>query len=163
MEPTCDHRSNMRKSPPSRTYAGRISVAAAARAVLRGELDKFGLSTVLTLLEMERRTGLLVIKRARQTVRMEVRGGQVVRARCEGARQPTGADAIYLALGWPDGQFQLFDTGVHTGRDEIGMRTAFLLMEGMRRLDEARGTLLATADAEPGLPADGSDGLVNCL
>jgi hypothetical protein len=159
MKPTCDHRRNMAKTSPSRTYAGRISVAASARAVLRGELDKVGLSTVLTILEMERRTGLLVVRRGRQTVRLEVRGGQVVRARCEGVRQPAGADAVYLALGWPTGQFQLFDVRVTTGRDEIGLRTAFLLMEGMRRLDEARGT-----SPEGTVPMLGDDdGLVNCL
>jgi hypothetical protein len=155
----------MPKTTPSRTYAGRIAVAASARAVLRGELDKVSLATVLTILEMERRTGLLVLRRGRQTVRLEVRGGQVVRARCEGARQPSGADAVYLALGWPVGQFQLFDVRVASGRDEIGMRTAFLLMEGMRRLDEARGTVVSLVassanDAEAGA---GSDDLVNCL
>ena len=128
----------MAKMAPPRTYAGKISVAASARAVLRGELDKIGLSTVLTMMEMERRTGLLVVKRARQAVRLEVRDGQVVRARLEGARQPTGADVVYLALGWPTGHFQLYGVKV-SGRDEIGLRTAFLLMEGMRRLDEARG------------------------
>jgi hypothetical protein len=163
VEPTCDHRSNMPKSSPSRTYAGRISVAAAARAVLRGDLDKVGLSTVLTILEMERRTGLLVVKHGRQTVRIEVRGGHVVRARGEGPRQPAGADAVYLALGWPGGQFQLFDVRVHTGRDEIGLRTAFLLMEGMRRLDEARGAAVDASSGAGPAGTDGSDGLVNCL
>jgi hypothetical protein len=128
----------MPKTPSPRTYAGRISVAASARAVLRGDLDQIGLSTILTLLEMERRSGLLVVKRARQTVRIEVRDGQAVRARVEGPRKPTGAEAVYQALAWPDGQFQLFGVRV-TGRDEIGLRTTFLLMEGMRRIDEARG------------------------
>jgi hypothetical protein len=153
----------MPKTSPSRTYAGRISVAASARAVLRGELDKVGLSTVLTILEMERRTGLLVIKHGRQTVRLEVRGGQVVRARCEGARQPMAAEAVYLALGWPTGQFQLFDVRVTSGKDEIGLRTAFLLMEGMRRLDEARGVATDEASAPAPVPGQGRDGLVNCL
>ena len=128
----------MPKTPSPRTYAGRMTVAASARAVLRGDLDQIGLSTILTILEMERRSGLLVVKRARQTVRIEVREGQAVRARMEGPRKPAGAEAIYQALAWPDGQFQLFGVRV-TGRDEIGLRTTFLLMEGMRRIDEARG------------------------
>ena len=128
----------MPKSPSPRTYAGRISVAASARAVLRGDLDQIGISTILTILEMERRSGLLVVKRARQTERIEVREGQVIRARMEGANKPTGADAVYEALAWTEGQFQLFGVKV-AGRDEIGLRTTFLLMEGMRRIDEARG------------------------
>jgi hypothetical protein len=128
----------MPKTPSPRTYAGRISVAASARAVLRGDLDQIGLSTILTILEMERRSGLLVAKRARQTVRIEVREGQAVRARMEGLNKPTGADAVYAALAWTEGQFQLFGVKV-AGRDEIGLRTTFLLMEGMRRIDVARG------------------------
>jgi hypothetical protein len=128
----------MPKTSSPRTYAGRISVAASARAVLRGDLAKIGLSTILTILEMERRSGLLVVKRGRQTVRIEVAGGQAVRARMEGLRKPSGAEAVYQALAWPDGQFQLFGVKV-AGRDEIGLRTSFLLMEGMRRIDEARG------------------------
>ena len=135
----------MAKLPSPRTYAGRISVAAVARAVLRGELDKIGLSTVLTMMEMERRTGLLVVKHGtgslrqpRQVARLEVRDGQVVRARLEGTRQIVGADVVYLALGWTTGKFELYGVRVN-GRDEIALRTAFLLMEGMRRLDEARG------------------------
>jgi hypothetical protein len=130
--------SSARRESANRTYAGRISVAASARAVLRGDLDQVGLSTILTILEMERRSGLLVVKRARQTVRIEVREGQAVRARFEAARRPSGAEAVYEALAWPDGQFQLFAVKV-AGRDEIGLRTTFLLMEGMRRIDEARG------------------------
>jgi hypothetical protein len=128
----------MPKTPSPRTYAGRISVAASARAVLRGDLDQIGISTILTILEMERRSGLLVVKRARQTVRIEVREGQAVRARMEGPRKPTGAEAVYEALAWTEGQFQLFGVKV-AGRDEIGLRTTFLLMEGMRRIDVARG------------------------
>jgi hypothetical protein len=128
----------MPKTPSPRTYAGRISVAASARAVLRGDLDQIGLSTILTILEMERRSGLLVVKHARQTVRIEVREGQAVRARMEGLRKPTGAEAVYEALAWTEGQFQLFGVKV-AGRDEIGLRTTFLLMEGMRRIDVARG------------------------
>jgi hypothetical protein len=138
----------MPKLSSSRALArvpARLAPSPAPRPVLRGELDRVGLSTVLTILEMERQTGLLVVKRGRQAVRIEVREGQVIRARFDGARQPTGAEAVYLALGWPDGQFQLFGAKV-AGRDEVGMRTTFLLMEGLRRLDEARGGPVSAAD-----------------
>ena len=63
---------------------------------------------------------------------------QAVRARMEGLRKPIGAEAVYEALAWTEGQFQLFGVKV-AGRDEIGLRTTFLLMEGMRRIDVARG------------------------
>lgn len=136
------NRTGERRVAAIRAYAGRVTVAPAARPVLRGELAEIGLSTVLTLMEMERRTGLLVAKRGRVAVRLEIREGQVIRARAEGPRaDANGVDAVFEALGWEDGQFQLFGVKV-VGRDEIGLRTAFLLMEGMRRLDEARGVVL---------------------
>ena len=109
----------------------------AARAVLCGDLTKVGLATVLTILELERRTGVVLVKHGRQTTRLEVWQGQVVRARA-GGRGPTGAVAVYTALGWETGQFELFSVAVEPG-DEIGMRTTFLLMEAARRIDEPHG------------------------
>jgi hypothetical protein len=41
-------------------------------------------------------------------------------------------------LGWSEGQFELWQAEVE-GRDELRQRTAFLVMEGLRRQDEARG------------------------
>jgi two-component system OmpR family response regulator len=127
----------MAKSSPSRLYAGKSSVPASARVVLHGDLAKVGLATVLTILELERRTGVVMVKQARQLVRVEVSQGQVVRAR-HGGRGPEGVEAIYTALAWSSGQFELYSVAVDP-RDEIGMRTTFLLMEAARRIDEPRG------------------------
>ena len=128
-------------------------VFGSARAILRGEMDKVGLCTLLTILEMERRTGILVLQRPRQLGRLHVRDGQIIRARIEGqaARQSTGAEAVYQMLTWPDGQFELWQAEVE-GRDEIRQRTAYLLMEGMRRLDEGQNGVhngVLAADAAP--------------
>jgi hypothetical protein len=109
-----------------------------ARSILRGELDRIGLPTLLTMLEMERRSGIMLVQRRRQLGRLCVRDGQVVRARIEGTGRMAGAEAVYGMLAWADGQFELWQADVD-GEDEVGSSTAFLLMEGMRRLDEARG------------------------
>ncbi|HEY0714402.1 MAG TPA: DUF4388 domain-containing protein, partial [Polyangia bacterium] len=122
----------MAKSSPSRLYAGKSAVPTAARAVLHGDLTKVGLATVLTILELERRTGVVLVKHARQTVRVEVSQGQVVRAR-QGGRAPArgsangsdrgaatgaeGAEAIYTALSWPSGQCERYSVAVDP-RDE---------------------------------------------
>lgn len=131
----------MPKFPAQRSTSGRTLPSAArlgsARSILRGELDKVGLPTLLTILEMERRSGILILQRPRQLGRLFVREGQVIRARVEGARRGSGQDAVFTMLGWPDGQFELWQAEVD-GRDEIEQRTAFLIMEGLRRLDEAR-------------------------
>jgi hypothetical protein len=110
---------------------------APARSILRGELDRIGLCTLLTILEMERRSGLLVLSRPRQLGRLHIRDGLIIRARIEGARRQSGPEAVYQMLTWGDGQFELWHTEIE-GRDEIRQRTTYLLMEGMRRLDEGR-------------------------
>jgi hypothetical protein len=109
-----------------------------ARSILRGELDRVGLPTLLTIMEMERRTGILVLSRPRQLGRLHIRDGHIIRAAAEGAGRQTGAEAVFQMLNWPDGQFELWHTEVE-GRDEIQQRTTFLLIEGMRRIDEGVG------------------------
>jgi Domain of unknown function (DUF4388) len=113
-----------------------------ARSILRGEIENVGLPTLLTILDMERRSGLLLIQRQKTLGRLHVREGRVVRARIEGAGRGkageggTGAEAVYEMLGWPDGQFELWQAVVE-GRDEVGSSTTFLLMENARRNDES--------------------------
>ena len=124
--------------PSQRTSLTRPSVLGPARSVLRGELDKIGLPTLLTIVEMERRSGILILQRPRQLGRLHVREGQIIRARVEGARRQSGPDAIYQLVSWPEGQFELWLAEVE-GRNEVGEPTAFLVMEGLRRMDEARG------------------------
>jgi hypothetical protein len=113
-----------------------------ARSVMRGDLAEVGLCTLLTIMEMERRSGVLVLSRGRDLGRLHVREGQVLRARIEGRRRDRGVEAAYQLLGWQDGQFELWHAAVD-GPNEIATSTTFLLMEGMRRLDEERAANVA--------------------
>jgi hypothetical protein len=130
--------------PPARRPAPSPLVGS-ARSILRGELDRVGLPTLLTIMEMERRSGLLVLSRPRQLGRLHVRDGQVIRATVEDRRErdqrgQQGIEAAYQMLTWPDGQFELWHADVDRFEDlddEIQIRTTYLLMEGMRRLDES--------------------------
>jgi hypothetical protein len=131
----------VRPAPSPGTPATPV-VFGSARAILRGEMDKIGLSTLLTILEMERRTGILVLQRRRQLGRLHVRDGQIIRARIEGQGRQAGAEAIYQMLTWTEGQFELWQAEVE-GADEIRQRITYLLMEGMRRMDEAHSVGLS--------------------
>jgi hypothetical protein len=149
----------MRKSKPTVVVASPVTVprpqarrtppaplVGSARSILRGELDRVGLPTLLTIMEMERRSGLLVLSRPRRLGRLHVRDGQVIRASVDdhdggqvGGGQG-GVEAAYEMLTWPDGQFELWHADLDRFDevdDEIQMRTTYLLMEGMRRLDES--------------------------
>jgi hypothetical protein len=168
MKKTSSSRASISRQNPSGNRASGISARAGgsipavrageevfsgpARSILRGELDRIGLPTLLTILEMERRSGLLVLSRPRQLGRLHLRDGHIIRARIAGARRQNGPEAVYQMLTWGDGQFELWHTEIE-GRDEIRQRTTYLLMEGMRRLDEGRG-----ADSADSVGPGGADG-----
>jgi two-component system OmpR family response regulator len=104
-------------------------------SALRGEIDQIALSSVLILLEMERKTGLLLLERDTGTARLYLRKGRIIRADLDGAARLTGAAAVYETLTWARGAFD-FLVGDVGGVDDIQASTTFLLMEGARRIDE---------------------------
>lgn len=103
-------------------------------SALRGQIDEIGLSSVLGMLEMERKTGILMVERDGASARLFLRKGHIIRADCDTPRL-TGASAAYEALGWRSGSFDLL-IGDIGGVDEIQTATTFLLLEAARRLDE---------------------------
>jgi two-component system OmpR family response regulator len=108
--------------------------------MLEGELANVGLSTLLTILDMERRSGVVTLQRAGGSGLLHVRDGRVVRASVEGARLPrAGREAIFELLSWTDGRFELWPGGQEPVADEVGESTTHLLLEAARRADEAAG------------------------
>ena len=105
---------------------------------LRGDLAQVGLSSLLVLIELERKTGLLQL-RAPDGVSAQVlvREGCVVHARLDHAEVPVDAECVYHLLTWPAGEFQ-FVACLVEGTDRINLSTTHLLMEGARLLDESR-------------------------
>jgi DNA-binding response OmpR family regulator len=119
---------------------------------LMGRLEQVGLSALLTLLEMERKTGVLVVTfdpgdrkvRARSdpgghpnpTGRIYLRGGRVLTARIDGAPAPINEECVYLLLEWSTGTFE-FNTCEVAEKPQIRGTTTHLLMEGARRIDES--------------------------
>ena len=105
---------------------------------LRGDLSQVGLSSLLVLIEMERKTGLLVLRAPDDSITAQilVRDGRVVHARLDQAPEPFDAEAIYYLLTWSAGDFELTSCLIE-GPDRIGMSTTALLMEGARLMDEA--------------------------
>lgn len=123
-----------------------------ARSILRGELDKIGLPTLLTILDMERRGGVLILQKGKQLGRLFVRDGRVIRAQLEGEQRLSGVDAVMQFLSWPRGVFELWQADV-LGPDEVQCSTTFLLMEAARRHDEAKQGVGRTGGAVASGPA----------
>ncbi|SRR6266540_4455050 len=105
-------------------------------SALRGEIEHVAISSVLTILEMERKTGVLLIENREHRARLELRKGRIIHATVDEGRI-AGANAVYDVLGWTTGGFDLLavDAG---GRDDIQTTTTFLLLEGARRADEVK-------------------------
>jgi CheY-like chemotaxis protein len=115
-------------------------------SAVRGEIDQIGLSSILVVLEMERKTGILLVERASGTARLFLRRGRIIRADTDEPRS-SGAAAVYEALGWISGSFD-FLAGDIGGVDDIQASTTFLLMEAARRVDEANQERFARRQAQ---------------
>ena len=105
------------------------------RAALTGALTHFGLATLLTVLEMERRTGVLDLRGPDCSGRIRLREGQVVNAEIRGGPL-RGADAVFELLGLVEGAFIFRVEEVSVVNDEVSLPTAMLLLEAARRADE---------------------------
>lgn len=125
---------------------------------LRGDLAQMGLSSLLILIELERKTGQLTlhapidasIDMALDALPADapepklppvgivlVRDGRIVHARLDNSPEPVDADCVYHLLTWPAGEFE-FTACLVEGEDRVGSSTTALLMEAARRLDEER-------------------------
>jgi two-component system OmpR family response regulator len=123
--------------PAATTQPAEVKPSAGHRplSALRGRLDEIALSSVLGMLEMERKTGIMLVERDDGSARLFIRKGHVIRADCDQPRL-TGATAVYEALAWRAGSFD-FLIGDIGGIDEIQTSTTFLLLEAARRQDES--------------------------
>ncbi len=107
---------------------------------LRGDLGQLGVSAVLTILEMERKSGILVLRQGPATGRIFMKEGRALAAFFDEKPQPRGAEAVFEMLTWREGRFEFTGLEVEM-EDQIKTSTTHLLMEGARRIDEAAAGL----------------------
>ena len=110
----------------------------------RGSLEQIGLPSLMTLMEIERKTGQLVVilEDLSDKARVYFLDGRVIRAKLDRKDSPRNAGLIYELFARSKGKFDFRPCGVDA-KDEISLPTAMLLLEGARLLDEAnrpRGT-----------------------
>jgi two-component system OmpR family response regulator len=107
--------------------AGRNALLSAA---LAGQLSQFGLATLLTVLELERKTGVLTLERQGELASLLFKDGRLV-----GAEKKSAADSVFELLSWTSGRFA-FSEQVVEAPAEAGTSPGVLLMEAARRMDE---------------------------
>jgi CheY-like chemotaxis protein len=104
-------------------------------AMLRGSLAEISLPTLLSLLEFERKSGILVVLRDGEAARVFVAAGHVVKVELGSGGTPK--DRLMHLLDWQGGVFEFTACEV-VGTDEIGLGTQQLLLEHARIRDEER-------------------------
>jgi CheY-like chemotaxis protein/Tfp pilus assembly protein PilZ len=105
---------------------------------LRGSLVDIGLGTLLSLLEYERKSGILMVLRQGEIARVFVADGRMLRVEASFANGvSTPKDRLMRLLDWRDGQFE-FSPATITGRDEVGISVTVLLLEHARTRDEEK-------------------------
>lgn len=110
----------------------------APNVALHGNLGQLGTATLLTILDLERKSGVLVLHAEDGVVgRIFLREGHVIGAQLEPPGTPSGGDAVFVMLGWNAGTFEYTALEVEMD-DSVGLPTTELLLEGARRLDEAK-------------------------
>lgn len=108
----------------------------AARSTMRGELEHVSPASLLSFLEMEKKTGILLLI-GDSVSRVFVRQGRILRVEIEGANQIPSRNALMTVLDWNAGQFEFAPQDV-LGRDEVGLTTTVLLLEHARLKDEGK-------------------------
>lgn len=126
---------------------------------LRGDLSQVGLSSLLVLIEMERKTGLLQLRAPDDgpSAQILVREGKVVHARLDDTEEPVDAECVYYLLTWGAGDFEFIACLVE-GVDRVGVSTTHLLMEGARLMDEARDASLGAPLSTPSRDGNATEG-----
>lgn len=117
----------VREAPPPST---------GGRRRLRGDLAEVSLPSVLSLFEMEQRTGRVRVLAPDGAERgwLALRGGRPLRA---SSPPVAGIDAVFALLSAREGEFEFTAADVD-GADELGATLSYLLMEHARLRDEGK-------------------------
>ena len=105
------------------------------RKTLRGDLAQVSLASVLAFLEMEQKTGELLVVGS-QTARLYLRAGRPLKVEIDEAPPfLTPQEVMFALLGWGVGQFE-FATQDVACTDELQTTVTGLLLEHARVKDE---------------------------
>ena len=112
----------------------RLESRREGRTRFAGALSDVGVVDLVQTIELNRKSGIIhIVSRDDRRGSIFFREGKVIDAE---VGRLSGAHALYRLFSWSDGQFAVEFKHIRR-HDVIDMSVAALLMEGMRRLDEA--------------------------
>ncbi|HLL20476.1 MAG TPA: DUF4388 domain-containing protein, partial [Kofleriaceae bacterium] len=118
----------------------RRLVRGEGNVVFGGELSEIGLPALLTMFELERKSGQLVLRQGHATAWIDLEDGRIVNARATDiVADPL--NVVMRLLDWPTGRFELSTTRAALPACELALPITHLLLEHARRRDEANRAL----------------------
>ena len=140
---------------PNAAIDGPVEVAG-----FRGKLDEIGFPSLLCILEMERKTGILVVafEPSLEKAFLYFNEGRVFRAHLSGRKEPRNAGVVYSLLACTGGTFDFHASDVGLD-DELQCSTTRLIVEGARRMDEAHSPPPLDFVTNRRMPVNGVNGL----
>lgn len=115
--------------------AHRVAAPAhAASPGLRGSLVDIGLGTLLSLLEFERKSGVLLVLRTSELARVFIANGKILKVEAT-TGNAIPKDRLMRLLDWRDGQFEFSPADIG-GLDELGLSVTQVLLEHAKIRDE---------------------------
>ena len=117
-------------TPPS----AMTGTSPAARTTHRGEIEHVSAASLLSFLELDKKSGVLLVIGV-SVARLFVRDGRVMRAKIEGQDELSAREALMTVIDWERGQFEFSPQDV-PDEDEIGASITALLLEHARETDE---------------------------
>ena len=111
--------------------------AMAAAIDVQGSLERMGVSSLLLLMELEKKSGVLILHHLKEVASLYMVEGRIVRAHTAGLPALRGAECVYYVMKWSTGRFSLSPLEAPVP-DEIKLPTTQLLLESARRMDEGR-------------------------
>ncbi|CAG1065498.1 hypothetical protein BAC1_01080 [uncultured bacterium] len=102
---------------------------------VKGRLKDMGLVDIIQIFNAERKTVAVHLGSELGYGRVYIKDGAIVHS---AYREFTGPDAFFQLLAWHDGEFEVEPDAIAPERT-INESPEGLILEGLRRLDEARG------------------------
>jgi CheY-like chemotaxis protein len=129
------------KKVVDRLHLENLQRQASRPGVIQGRLEEMGAAELMQSLEMGQKSCRLSLRRGGETCEMYFAAGQCKDARLvvsatEPLGQIEGDEAVYQAVNWTEGEFEIDFSG-SSDRTTTTRSTTGLLMEAMRLLDEA--------------------------
>jgi CheY-like chemotaxis protein len=116
-----------------RLHLEQLQRQASRPGVIQGRLEEMGVAELMQSLEMGQKSCRLMLSHGDERCELYFAAGQCKDARA-GATE--GDEAVFQAIGWSDGEFEI-DFAGNSDRTTTTRSTTGLLMEAMRLIDEA--------------------------